>query len=118
MSVAAAICITSPDEAPVIERASAFARLQAESCFVIAVVRQLPYDAVANADVEAVKRNLETIASARAVPVIQEGDDVAEALVAAARGFGVRRLFLKGQRLARRLRRLDPPFEVIVVGAE
>jgi hypothetical protein len=57
--------------------------------------------------------------------VIQEGDDIAKTLLAVARGFGVRTLFLKsgsshglGRSIAEQLLYLDPPFDVVIVGSE
>lgn len=122
MTVAAAIRITSPDEARVIEHAAEFARQQGETCYVISVIRRYGVDEEQN---EIVQRNMQLISEARGVPVMQEGDDVAAALVAAARWFGVRTLFLQsgtsrllGRSIAEQLLDLDPPFDVVVVSSE
>jgi len=122
VSVAAAIRITSPDEGRVIEHAAEFARQQGETCYVISVIRGHGVDDEEN---EIVRRNFQLISDARAVPVMQEGDDIAPALIAAARWFGVRTLFLQsgtsrllGRSIAEQLLYLDPPCDVIVVSSE
>jgi nucleotide-binding universal stress UspA family protein len=118
MSVGAAIRINSPDAERVILHAADFARQQGTPCYVISVVRELPHG-------ETVRRNLELIADSKSTPVIQEGDDIAKTLLAVARGFGVRTLFLKsgsshglGRSIAEQLLYLDPPFDVVIVGSE
>jgi K+-sensing histidine kinase KdpD len=118
MSVAAAIRITSPNEAWLIEHASTVAQQHGETCYVIAVVPELPYGSVAEGDIENVRRNLELIAEAQAVPIVQESDDVARALLVVASGFGARTLFLQNGSTAKKLRHLDPPFDVVVVGSK
>jgi K+-sensing histidine kinase KdpD len=125
MSVAAAIRITSDDEERVIRHAAEFAHQQGASCFVISVVRELPYGAVDDQERDAVVRNLELIGRLEASPVMQEGDDVAKTLIAIAQGFGVRTLFLQsgtsrllGRSIAEQLLYLHPPFDVVVVGSE
>ena len=122
MSVAAAIRITSPDEARVIEHAAEFARQQGETCYVISVIHDYGVDP---ADNDVVRRNLQLISENQAVPIMQEGDDVAPALIAAARWFDVRTLFLQsgtsrllGRSIAEQLLYLDPPFDVVVVSSE
>jgi hypothetical protein len=121
MSVAAAIRITSPDEARVIEHAVAFAKQQAESCFIISVVPSLPHGAMNDDEQANVARNLNLIMESQCVPVMQEGDDIAQTLLTVARGFGIRTLFLqngtsRGRSIAEQLLYLDPPFDVVVVG--
>jgi hypothetical protein len=121
MSVAAAIRITSPDEARVIEHATAFARQQAESCFIISVVPSLPYGAMNDEEQANVARNLNLIMESKCAPVMQVGDDIAQTLLTVARGFGIRTLFLqngtsRGRSIAEQLLYLDPPFDVVVVG--
>jgi hypothetical protein len=69
-----------------------------------------------------------TIEFARALsgtPVIQEGRDVAVALVSAARHFGVQLLILGGESprfvkrsVAERVIRMGPPFAVMVMGGD
>jgi K+-sensing histidine kinase KdpD len=125
MSVGAAIRITSPDEGRVIEHAAAFAQQQDMPCFVISVVRQLPYGDVTDAERDVVVRNLELIAASNASPVIQEGDDVARTLLTVAAAFGVRTLYLQsgtsrllGRSIAEQLLYLNPPFDIVVVGSE
>ena len=122
MSVAAAIRITSPDESRVIEHAAEFARQQGVTCYVISVVRKYNVGEEQN---EIVRRNFQLISNAQAVPVMQEGDDIAPTLIAAARWFGVRTLFLQsgtshllGRSIAEQLLYLDPPFDVVVVSSE
>lgn len=121
MSVAAAIRITSPDEARVIEHAAAFAKQQAESCFIISVVPSLPYGVRNDEEQANVTRNLTLIMESQCAPVMQVGDDVAQTLLTVARGFGIRTLFLqngtsRGRSIAEQLLYLDPPFDVVVVG--
>jgi Osmosensitive K+ channel histidine kinase len=125
MSVAAAIRIASPDQARVIEHAAAFAKRQGAACFVISVVRQLPYGDVTGEELDVVLRNLKLIAELHASPVMQEGDDVAMTLLAVASGLGIRTLFLQsgtsrrlGRSIAEQLLYLNPPFDVVVVGSE
>jgi len=125
MSVAAAIRITSADEDRVIRHAVEFARQQSAPCFIISVVSELPYGAVAEEERNVVRRNLEMITELEASPVMQEGDDVAKTLLAIARGFGVRTLFLQsgtsrllGRSIAEQLLYLDPPFDVVVVSSD
>ena len=123
MSVAAAIRITSPDEARVIEHAVAFAKQQAESCYIISVVPSLPYGAMNDDEQANVARNLNLIMESQCAPVMQEGDDIAQTLLTVARGFGIRTLFLqngtsRGRSIAEQLLYLDPPFDVVVVGSQ
>ena len=115
MTIAAAIRITSPNEVRVIEHAAAFARQHSEPCFVISVVPSLPYG---NGDDEIVRTNMETIMREKCSPVMQEGDDVPQTLLAVARGFGVRTLFLQSGSIVERLLTLHPPFDVVVVGSQ
>jgi len=115
MTVAAAIRVTSADEARVIEHAAAFARQHSEPCFVISVVPSLPYG---GGDDEIVRANMEAILREKCAPVMQEGDDVPQTLLTVARGFGVRTLFLKRGSTVERLLTLHPPFDVVVVGGE
>ena len=122
MTVAAAIRITSPDEARVIEHAADFARQQGETCYVISVIRDYSVGEEQN---DIVRRNFQLISDAQAVPIMQEGDDIAPALIAAARWFGVRTLFLQsgtsrllGRSIAEQLLYLNPPFDVVVVSSE
>ena len=125
MTVAAAIRITSPDEARVIEHAAAFAARTGAQCFVISVVAGLPHDIDLSDKQQAiVARNLELILAANARPIIQEGSDIAAALLATARGFGVETLFLQsgasrrlGRSIAEQLLYLEPPFDVVVLGS-
>ena len=117
MSVAAAVRIDSPEAATLIARAAEFARRGGNECFVISVVPELP-----DVNERTIARNLETIAEHKATMVMQEGDEVAGAIVSAARWFGVRTLFISSGRhrflrrtLAERLLALAPPFELIVL---
>lgn len=116
MTVAAAIRITSPDEARVIEHAAAFAKQNSESCFVISVVRSLPYGVTTDEDEENVRSNIEIIMREKCAPVMQEGDDVAQTLLTVARHFGIRTLFLQSGTIVEHLLYLEPPFDVVVVG--
>ena len=125
MSVAAAIRITSPDEARVIRHAAEYAQQQGEACFVISVVPLLTYGTLDDGLAEIVARNLQLIQEAHAAPVMQEGDDIARTLLATARHFGVSTLFLQsgtsgllGRTIAEQLLYLDPPFDVVVIGSE
>lgn len=115
MTIAAAIRIASADEVRVIEHAAAFARQHSEACFVISVVRSLPYGA---GDEEVVRANLQAIMREKCAPIMQEGNDVAETLITVARGFGVRTLFLQSGTTVERLLTLHPPFDVVVVGSQ
>ncbi len=117
MSIGAAIRITSPDETKVIEHAAAFAQQRSVPCFVISVVDQLPYGTVRDEERAVVRRNLELISEHRASPVMQEGNNVAQTLLAVARLFGVSVMFLQ-EKIAEQLLPLDPPFDVVVVGSE
>ncbi len=117
MSVGAAIRITSPDEATVIEHAAAFAQQRSVPCFVISVVDQLPYGTIAEEEREVVQRNLDLISDNKASPVLQEGDDFVQTLIGVARLFGVRILFVQ-RSIAEQVLRLDPPFDIVVVGSE
>ena len=118
MTVAAAIRITSPDESRAIEHAVEFARKEGTRCFVISVVDELPYGTVGDDDHAVVQRNLALISEAQAAAVMQQGDDIARTLLDVARGFGVRMLFLRTGSVAEELLRLNPPFDVVVVGSE
>ena len=113
MSIAAAIRISSADEVRVIEHAAAFARQHSLPCFVISIVRSLPYD---GGDEHVVSENLNAIMREKCAPVMQEGDDVAQTLLTVARGFGIRTLFLQSGTTVERLLTLHPPFDVVVVG--
>ena len=115
MTIAAAIRIGSADEVRVIEHAAAFARQHSEACFVISVVRSLPYGA---GDEEVVRTNLQAIMREKCAPIMQEGDDVAATLLTVARSFGVRTLFLQSGATVERLLTLHPPFDVVVVGSQ
>ncbi len=125
MNVAAAIRINSPDEERVIRRAAEFAEQQHSACFVISVVPRLPYGTLdGDADVEAVRRNLELISQSKASPVMQEGNDIPRTLLTVACAFGVRTLFLQsgtshllGRSIAEQLLYLEPPFDVVVVNS-
>jgi K+-sensing histidine kinase KdpD len=125
MSVAAAIRMTSADEERVIRQAADFARQQQAACFVISVVNDLPYGTVSEEQRQVVMHNLRLIAGCRAAPVMQEGSDVAKALLIVAQRFGVRTLFLRGATahsmgpsIAEQLLLLDPPFDVVMVSSE
>ena len=118
MSIAAAIRIASSDQIRVIEHAAAFARRNAEPCFVISVVDSLPYGAVTTENEEIVRANVEAIMREKCAPVMQEGSNVAETLLTIARGFGVRTLFVRSGATVERLLTLHPPFDVVVVGSE
>ncbi|GEM_PF-1691933 len=123
MSVGAAIRITSASEDVVIRHAAELAKSQGVPCYIISIVRSLPYHAVTPDDEDAVRHNLELIADLRLSPVMQEGDEIAQTLLDVARGFAVRTLFLqngsrhgRGRTIAEKLLYLDPPFDVVVVG--
>jgi K+-sensing histidine kinase KdpD len=125
MSVAAAIRINSADETRVVEHAAAFARQEKKPCFVISVVRELPYGPIVDSEQEIVRRNLRLIEASQAIPIMQEGDDVAQTLIAVARAFGIATMFVQsgrarflGRSLAEQLVYLDPPFDVVVVGSQ
>ncbi len=125
MSVAAAIRITSPDEERVIRHAAEFAQQQHTPCFVISIVRHLPYGAVRLEEHDAVRQNLKLITAAQAAPVMQEGEDIAKCLLGVACAFGINTLFLQsgmsrllGRSIAEQLLYLQPPFDVIVVSSE
>lgn len=122
-SVAAAIRITSPDEARLIERAAAFSRRSGSRCYAISIVRSLPDDASTDAERSVVASNLALIAGQNATPILQEGHDIPRALVAVGRFFGIGTMFVRsgrsavpGHSVAERLILLDPPFEVVVIG--
>jgi len=125
MSVAAAVRIASRADAAVIERAASFAADAQTTCYIVSVVDELPYGRDADEARDVVLENLTLIESVHACPVMQEGDDVAQTLLTVARGFGVTTLFIRrgislllGRSLAERLLYLNPPFDVVVVGAE
>jgi hypothetical protein len=118
MTVAAAIRITSADEARVIEHAAAFARQRHEPCFVISIVDVLPYGASGDGERTNVERNLARIHAEQAAPVMQEGSNVAQTLLTVARGFGIRTLFLQSGVTVEQLLYLHPPFDIVVVGSE
>src|ERR1043166_8946372 len=86
MTIAAAIRITSADEVRVIEHAAAFARQHSEPCFVISVVRSLPYGALTDEEERVVRMNVDTILREKCAPVMQEGVDVPHTLLTVARG--------------------------------
>lgn len=111
MSIGAAIRITSPDEAIVIEHAAAFAQQRSVPCFVIS------YGTVSDDELDVARRNLEIIAEHKASPVMQEGDNVVRTLFDVARLFGVHMMFLR-RPIAEQILPLDPPFDVVVVGSE
>ena len=122
MSVAAAVRIDSADSVAVLERAAAFAARAGEPLFVISVVDALPHGRSDARSQPVISRNLETIASFEATPVMQEASRVPDAIVSAARWFGVRTLFVQNGRsrlfqpsVPVRLLALMPPFEVVVV---
>lgn len=120
MTIAAAIRITSADDERLIRQAASFAAHTSVPCFMIAIVDELPYGRDAGDARDAVRRNLELIESLQATPVMQEGDDVAKALVTVASGFGVTTLFVRsgaGRRrsVAEEVIDLDPPFDVVVI---
>ena len=117
MSVGAVILIASRDETIVIEHAAAFARQHTVPCFVISIVDELPYGRVDGEEREIVRRNLEWIAEQGASPVMQQGDSVARTALAVACLFGIRTMFLR-RPIAEEMLRLDPPFDVVVVGSE
>ena len=125
MSVAAAIRINSSDEARVVEHAAAFAQLQKMPCFVISVVRELPYGPFVEGEQETIRRNIALIEAWRATPIMQEGVDIAQTLITVARGFGIATLFVQngrprllGRSIAEQLVYLNPPFDVVVVGSQ
>jgi K+-sensing histidine kinase KdpD len=125
MSVGAAIRITSSGEERVIAHATAFAREFHEGCYIISIVPHLPYGATTDEETAAASRNLELIAAASATPLMQEGDDVPDALVAVARSFGITTLFLQSgaangldRSTAERLLYLRPSFDLIVLPPE
>jgi hypothetical protein len=115
MMIAAAIRITSPDETRVIEHAAAFARQNAQPCFVISIVPSLPYGALTDAEEEVASANLETIVREKCSPVMQEGTDVPQTLLEIARSFGISTLFVKSGATVERLLTLHPSFDVVVV---
>lgn len=117
MSIAAAIRLTSEDEARVIEHAAAFARVRAVPCFVISVVGELPYGRCNDDERQIVRRNLDCIAACEASPVLQEGSDRAATLVSIARLFGVRILFVN-RAIAEELLHRDPPFDIVAVASD
>ena len=117
MSVAAAVRIDSPEAEHVVARAAEFARRDGRDCFVISVVPEAP-----DVSEQTIARNLKTIAEQNATIVMQESDEVAGAIISAARWFGVRTLFVSNGRhrflrrtVAERLLALSPPFELIVL---
>lgn len=118
MTVAAAIRITSSDEERVIRHAAAFAQQQRQPCFIISVVRALPYGEITDEERDVVIRNLELIAQSEASPIMQEGDNVAKTLLQTAQGFGVQTLFLQTGAIAEQLLHFNPPFDVVVVSSE
>jgi K+-sensing histidine kinase KdpD len=121
MSVGAAVSITSPSAGKIIAAASVWARERGERCFVISVVRSVGEERTADAQ-EVVAQNLSLIMAREASPVVQEADDVPQALISVARTLGIRTIFIGNAkpRLFRRsvgekLLRLSPPFEIVVV---
>jgi K+-sensing histidine kinase KdpD len=122
MTIAAAIQITSAGEERVIRHAVSFAAQAQLPCFVIAVVDELPYGRDAGDAREVVRSNLALIEELGATPVMQEGERVAETLLAVTTGFGVRTLFVQsgptrglGRTLADELLYRNPPFDVVIV---
>ena len=125
MSVGAAIRITSRDEERVIQHAASYAQQRGAACFIISVVRNLPYGVGTGDDLEVVQRNLALISGAQASAVMQEGRDIARTLLAVGRVFDLRAIFLQsgssrplGRSIAEQLLYLDPPFDVVIVGSE
>lgn len=124
MAVGAAIRLTSPDERRIIEHAAAFAKQRKEPCYVISVVPDAAYRYVDERQEAIVRYNVAQIAEFRAVPIVQEGDDVPKCLLAVARAFGIDTLFVQsggsrriGRSIAERLLLLEPPFDVVVIGS-
>lgn len=118
MSVGAAIRIDSPDEARVIEHAVTFAQRHGVACYVISIVANMH---AAGGDAAVVRQNLNRIQQLHAVPIVQEGDDVPAALIAVARAFGIRTLFLgngESRSVPKQLLNRDPPFDVVVISSE
>jgi K+-sensing histidine kinase KdpD len=122
MSVGAAISITSPDQEALIAAAAAYANREGETCFAIAVVRTLSVDGETDGQRQNREYNLSLLSARGLLPLVQEGDDVAEALASAARHVGVRTLFIGYERpkpfrrsLVERLLRLAPAFDIVVV---
>ncbi len=122
MSVAAAVDITSPEAGSLIATASMAAQRRHELCYVIAIVPSMR-EIEGGENKEIVDRNLDLIAARNASPVLQEGNDVARCVIAAAALFGVDMLFvgngrprLLGRTIAEKILHLAPPFEVVVVG--
>jgi len=125
MSVAGAIRIASREDARVIHHAASFAADDHATCYIVSVVDELPYGREAEAARDAVLENLALIEHLHACPVMQEGDDVAETLLAVARSFGVTTLFLQsgtsrllGRSIAERLLYLHPPFDIVIVRSD
>ena len=121
MSIGAAVSITSPDAGTVISAASLRAQERGEPCFVISIVRSVGERRTEN-EQEIAAQNLAIIASRNASPVVQEADDVPQALISVARMFGVRTLFVGSAKrhifrrsAVEKLVRLSPPFEIVVV---
>jgi K+-sensing histidine kinase KdpD len=122
MSVAAAVDITSPEAGPLIATASMAAQRRGEHCYVISIMSSLRAVDGGESNV-VVTRNLELIAARNASPVLQEGNDIARGVMAAAALFGVEMLFvgngrprLLGRTVAEKILHLAPHFEVVVVG--
>ena len=121
MSIGAAISITSPDAGRIIAAASLRAHERGEQCFVITVVRSAS-DERTTEEQEVVAHNLSLVMARNASPIVQEADDVPEALMSVARMFGIRTLFIGSPKprllrrsVAEKLVRLGPPFEIVVV---
>jgi len=121
MSVGAAIALESPHAARVIAAASRRAEERGEPCFVISVVPPVTSERTSEEE-ELVAHNVQLITARNASQVVQEADDVPSALLAVAKIFGIRTLFIGNarRRLLRRtvpekLLRLAPPFEIVVV---
>jgi K+-sensing histidine kinase KdpD len=121
MSIGAAISITSPDAGRIIAAASLRAHERGEQCFVITVVRSTEEERTSE-EQQVVAHNLSLVMARNASPIVQEADDVPEALMSVARMFGIRTLFIGSPKprllrrsIAEKLVRLGPPFEIVVV---
>jgi K+-sensing histidine kinase KdpD len=124
MSIGAAVSIISADAGRIIAAASLRAQERGEQCFVITVVRSAG-DARTKEEQEIAAQNLGLIMARNASPIVQEADDVPQALISVAKIFGIRTLFVGSPRwrllrrsVAEKLVRLGPPFEIVVVKRE
>jgi K+-sensing histidine kinase KdpD len=125
LSVAAAVRITSADEAGVITRAADFARQLGVVCYVISIVSRLPYGASTPEELDVASSNIELISRLHASPVMQEGTDVPANLLDLCSAFDVRTLFLRsgssrlfGRTVPEQLLYLQPQFDVVVVKSD